>query len=68
MLKGKRIAIDGYLKQERWEKDGRNYSRVAIVANNVQLLTPKESSGYDSGNSYNDDQYGNGYEYGGYNG
>jgi len=46
LLKGKQIAIDGYLKQDRWEKDGQKMSRVAITANNVQLLGGKsEESG-----------------------
>jgi len=46
LLKGKQIAVDGYLKQDRWEKDGQNHSRVVIVANNVQLLGGKnEGSG-----------------------
>lgn len=38
LTKGKMIAVDGYLKQDRWEKDGQKQSKVSIVANNVQLL------------------------------
>ncbi len=38
LTKGKQIAVDGYLKQDRWEKDGQKMSKVTIVANNVQLL------------------------------
>lgn len=41
LTKGKQIAIDGYLKQDRWEKDGQKMSRVSVVANNVQLLGGK---------------------------
>jgi single-strand DNA-binding protein len=41
--KGKQIAVDGYLKQDRWEKDGQKFSRVTVVANNVQLLGGKDS-------------------------
>lgn len=36
--KGKQIAIDGYLDQQRWEKDGVKYSKVVIIADSVQLL------------------------------
>ena len=36
--KGKQIAVDGYLDQQRWEKDGVKYSKVVIIADNVQLL------------------------------
>lgn len=41
LTKGKMIAVDGYLKQDRWEKDGQKQSRVSIVANNVQLLSSR---------------------------
>ena len=42
--KGKQIAVDGYLDQQRWEKDGQKYSKVVIVANNVQLLGGNENN------------------------
>ena len=38
LLKGKQIHVEGHLQQERWEKDGQKHSRIAIVADNVQLL------------------------------
>ena len=38
LVKGKKIAIAGILKQDRWEKDGHKYSKVGIVANSVQLI------------------------------
>ncbi len=48
MLKGKQIAVDGELRQDRWEQDGQSRSKVIVVANNVQLLggnsTPSQSS------------------------
>ena len=62
LTKGKQIAIDGYLHQDRWEKDGQKNSRVVICANNVQLCGGKDqnsnsnngSAGYDpDGYSYN---------------
>lgn len=41
--KGKQIAVDGHLDQQRWEKDGKKYSKVCIVANAVQLLGGNEN-------------------------
>lgn len=38
LTKGKQIAVEGYLDQQRWEKDGQKYSKVVIVADSVQLL------------------------------
>lgn len=45
LTKGKQIGIDGYLKQDRWEKDGQKFSRVVIVAENVALLGGKSDGG-----------------------
>ena len=45
MGKGKQVCVTGSLKQERWSKDGENRSKVAIVADNVQLLGGKSDGG-----------------------
>ena len=42
--KGKQIAVDGYIDQQRWEKDGQKFSKVVIVANTVQLLGGNENN------------------------
>ena len=41
---GKQIAVDGYLDQQRWEKDGQKFSKVVIIADSVQLLGGNESA------------------------
>ena len=38
LLKGKSVGIDGELRQDRWQQDGQNRSKVEIVATNIQLL------------------------------
>lgn len=38
LVKGKLIGVDGELRQDRWEQDGQNRSKVEVVANNLQLL------------------------------
>jgi single-strand DNA-binding protein len=50
LSKGKQIAVDGSLRQDRWEKDGQKFSRVTITANNVQLLGGKsDNNGQETG-------------------
>lgn len=44
LLKGKQVAINGELRQNRWEQDGQQRSRVEITANNIQLLGGKPES------------------------
>lgn len=36
--KGSQIAIDGKLKQNRWDQEGQSRSKIEVVANHVQLL------------------------------
>ena len=38
LLKGKTVGVEGELRQDRWQQDGQNRSKVEIVANNIQLL------------------------------
>lgn len=38
LLKGQQVAIDGRLRQDRWEKEGAKRSKVVIELDNVQLL------------------------------
>lgn len=57
LTKGKQIAVDGYLKQDRWEKDGQKMSRVSIVANNVQLLGGNDNNSVTSQQSTFAQQY-----------
>ena len=38
LLKGKMIGVDGELRQDRWQQEGQNRSKVEIVASNLQLL------------------------------
>ena len=38
LLKGKTVGVEGELRQDRWQQDGQNRSKVEIVANNIQLM------------------------------
>jgi single-strand DNA-binding protein len=49
LTKGKLVAVDGELRQDRWQQDGQNRSKVEIVANNIQLLGGGSGGGGSSG-------------------
>ena len=53
LVKGKQVGVDGELRQDRWEQDGQNRSRIEVVANNLQLL-----GGGSGGSSFNNRQEG----------
>jgi single-strand DNA-binding protein len=55
LVKGKQVAVEGELHQNRWEQDGQSRSKIEINANNVQLLGSNSgaqgggASGYSGG-------------------
>ena len=49
LLKGKSVGVDGELRQDRWQQDGQNRSKVEIVANNIQLLGGSPGAGQGGG-------------------
>ena len=48
LVKGKMVGIDGELRQDRWQQDGQNRSRIEINANYIQLLNT--GNGQSNGN------------------
>lgn len=38
LTKGKQIGVDGELRQNRWEQDGKARSKVEVIVQNVQFL------------------------------
>jgi single-strand DNA-binding protein len=52
LVKGKQVAIDGELRQNRWEQDGQKHSRVEIAVNNIELLGGGQGQGGAGGGGY----------------
>ncbi|WP_288566698.1 single-stranded DNA-binding protein [uncultured Treponema sp.] len=51
LTKGTQIAVQGSLRQDRWEKDGQKFSRVNILADSIELLGSRSSSSQNNSNS-----------------
>ena len=53
LSKGSGVIVEGRLKQDRWEKDGKTQSRVRISANSVHFMPRKgdDSSSQQSSSS-----------------
>ena len=45
LKKGSGIIVEGRLRQDRWERDGKTQSRVRIAANNIHFLPRKREEG-----------------------
>jgi single-strand DNA-binding protein len=57
LVKGKTVAVDGELRQERWQQEGQNRSKVYIIAHFIQLLGGKNNENH-GGYSDHDDSRG----------
>jgi len=56
--KGDRVAIDGSLKQSRFEdKDGNKRSAVDVIVNSIQFLTTKQESSQQANSEQNNSNY-----------
>jgi len=44
LTKGSGIIVEGRLRQDRWEKDGKTHSRVRISANSVHFMPKKQNN------------------------
>lgn len=54
LRKGKQVAVDGELAQQRWQQDGVSRSKVTVFVHQVQLLggnTAAESGNYGGGDT-----------------
>lgn len=50
LIKGAKVALQGYLKQDRWEKEGQKFNKVGIVAENIELCGSREGTSQIGGN------------------
>ncbi len=44
LTKGSGIIVEGRLRQDRWEKDGKTQSRVRITANAIHFMPKKQNN------------------------
>jgi len=44
LTKGKLVAVQGDMRQDKWEQDGQNRMKVKITANDVQLLGSQQTT------------------------
>ncbi len=49
LTKGKLVAVEGSMRQDRWEQDGQTRSKTLITANTVQLLGSSGGQGGQGG-------------------
>lgn len=45
LVKGGKIAIEGHLRQNVWEKDGQKRTKIEIIVNELELMSRSEVAG-----------------------
>ena len=63
--KGSKVGIDGKLRYSSWERDGQKRSKIEVVVDDLELLSPRngQGGGYQGGGSYQNNSYqGNSYQ------
>lgn len=57
LSKGSRVYIEGRIQTRKWQdKDGNDRYTTEIVAREMKMLSPRGSSGSDSGGGHNDNE------------
>jgi single-strand DNA-binding protein len=48
LQKGTKVCVTGYIKQDRWTKDDKNFSKLVLIADSVELLSKKDGGSSNS--------------------
>lgn len=59
LRKGSKIGVDGKLRYSEWEKEGNRRSNLEVIADDIELLTPKGQNGSNGGDNSNHGNYSN---------
>lgn len=51
LKKGRPVMVEGRLRYEEWEKEGKKYNKLVVVAERVQFLGSREGGGGGGGQS-----------------
>ena len=49
LSKGTKVAIEGKLRWSQWERDGQKRSKIEVVVDEVEFLSPRNSQGQQGG-------------------
>ena len=52
LSKGSKVAIEGKLRWRQWEKDGQKRSKLEVIVDEVEFLSPRSSAGQQGGGEY----------------
>lgn len=50
LRKGLKVVVEGKLRYSSWEKDGVRRSKIEVIADDIDFVSPRQQSGYGQGN------------------
>ncbi|MDR2109342.1 MAG: single-stranded DNA-binding protein [Coriobacteriales bacterium] len=51
LQKGSKVAIEGKLRWSQWERDGQKRSKIEVIIDEIEFLSPRDSSQHSGGAS-----------------
>ena len=51
LTKGTKVALEGRLQWRQWEKDGQTRSKVDIIVNEIEFLSPRDGASHPVGSA-----------------
>ncbi|MBO4364887.1 MAG: single-stranded DNA-binding protein [Eggerthellaceae bacterium] len=69
LRKGSKVAIEGKLRYSSWERDGQKRSKIEVIVDEIEFMSPRDGNGGYGNGGYGNASYGNnsGYNNSGYN-
>ena len=49
LTKGSKVAIEGKLRWSQWERDGQKRSKIEVIVDEVEFLSPRQNQGQGGG-------------------
>lgn len=59
--KGIKVVVEGKLRYSSWERDGQRRSKLEVVVDDLDFVSPRQQGGYGQQSGYGNTSQGNGY-------
>ena len=53
LSKGNKVAIEGKLRWSQWERDGQRRSKIEVIVDEIEFMTPRDNGGSAYSSNYN---------------
>ena len=58
LSKGSKVCIEGKLRWSQWERDGQKRSKIEVIVDEIEFMTPRGEGGAPSGSTHHEQHSG----------